>query len=353
MDSFKKIEQPDSLSLIEEKALKFSPDKMEKDPEFKDWLEKMSLDDFGNLLHFCFFLAVFQRASDLHFKPYGNKVSVLLRKQGELQEFFSYDIEWYEPLLRILKNWSNLPSYKSGIPLEGRLCFPFHSKELFVRTSIFPTVLGEKVACRILNFRENLLSLDELGMEDSTQNLYTEILRKKKGMVVICGSAGSGKTTTLYASLLWLLQQSRLRQNISTIEDPVEFIIEEFNQTEVNPFIGLTFSQGLRSILRQDPNIIAVGEVRDSETALMAVEAGLTGHLIFTTLHAQGTKKALTRLQEFGASSSTVSMAVTAVLYQELVPKPCPECKKEGCSFCGFTGQKGLTGKFELLALQD
>lgn len=330
-------------------AKNISLKEVKKDSLISRWLEELKEEEIQDLFRFCICLAIFERASDLHFKPYERHISVLLRKEGELEEIFSFNVKWYEQFLRLIKNSAHLPSYKHGIPQEGRLLFPFNDKQLFVRVSIFPTVLGEKVVCRILNFKEGMLTLDELGMSYAIRQTYTDILQNKKGMIIISGPAGSGKTTTLYASLLWLLHQSGASINISTIEDPVEYIIEEFNQTQVNPDIGLTFPQGLRSLLRQDPNILAVGEIRDKETALVALQAGLSGHLIFTTLHAHSAKGVITRLQEFGASQSTINMSVRGILYQELVPKICANCEKSGCEACNYHGSKGRTGKFDIL----
>jgi type II secretory ATPase GspE/PulE/Tfp pilus assembly ATPase PilB-like protein len=329
-----------SLAAVENEAL------------FHEWLKKITEDEVEDILKFSLYLAVFQKASDLHFKPYPDRISALLRKQGELEEVFSFSPVWFEPLLRIMKNWSGLPSYKTGLPQEGRLVLPFEKNELFVRVSFFPTVLGEKVVCRVLNFKDNLMPLEKLGMELPILEKYIEFLKTKTGMVIICGSAGSGKTTTLYASLLWLLRNSERTMNFYTIEDPVEYIVDEFNQTQVNPMTGLTFASGLRSLLRQDPNVLAVGEIRDSETALIALEAGLTGHLIFATLHAENTKGGLARLEQFGASKTAIQMSVGAVLHQKLVPKQCGFCLGKGCLQCGGKGCQGMTGRFSLEILE-
>jgi len=318
--------------------------------KFDSWLGCLQEENLEELLWFCLNVAVLERASDLHFKPFEKRASVFIRKEGELREIFSFNIAHYETFLRILKNESKLPSYKQGVPQEGRLVFPFQSKELCVRVSIFPTILGEKAACRILNFKENLLALEELGMESHLLTTYKELLQTKKGMIVICGPAGSGKSTTLYASLLWLWKNTQTPLNIATIEDPVEYIVEEFSQTQVNFSTGMTFAQGLRSLLRQDPDVLAVGEIRDAETAVMALQAGLTGHLLLTTLHAPSPEGALKRLEELTGTSKAVSMSVVGVVHQMLVPKICSSCKGNGCALCAQKGKNGMVGKFKILS---
>ena len=330
-------------------ARDLSSQDLKNNKDFIKWFEKINEDSLDKLILFFLYLAILKKASDIHFNPFENHVAVMLRIYGELTEIFNFNINWYDQVLRILKNWSNLASYRIEVPQEGRICVPFDDLTLFVRISFFPTILGEKVVCRVLNFKNNLLKLEELGMNEELLKQYTDVLLNKKGMVVIAGPAGSGKTTTLYATLLWLKDKIENSNNISTIEDPVEFIVEDFNQTQINPTGTLTFPDGLKCLLRQDPNIIAVGEIRDNETALTAMQAGLTGHLIFTTLHASSAKGALKRLEEFGATQSTINMSIIAVLYEKLIPKKCIKCNGKGCQECNNKGNSGLTGEFELL----
>ncbi len=320
--------------------------------DIQNWVYRLGNQDVEKLVEFCFYLTIFQRASDLHIKPNEKEVVVLTRKAGVLSEQFSFSASWYPNFLRLMKQRCNLPPHPSGTILEGRVVFPFEQQPLSLRVSIVPTLFGDKIVFRVLNHHKTLMTLDELGMDANLQERYEEVLSGQNGVVLLCGSAGSGKTTTLYASLLWLFHHAG-KQNIATVEDPVEYVIENVNQTQVNSNSGVSFANAIRAILRQDPNILAIGEIRDPETARVALQAGLAGHLVLTTFHAGNPVHAIARLKEFGASSETLSMSIAAILHQRLTGKSCRECRGAGCDGCGGRGRVGLSAQFDLLLLPD
>jgi type II secretory ATPase GspE/PulE/Tfp pilus assembly ATPase PilB-like protein len=259
------------------------------------------------------------------------------------------------------------------VPLDGRFTARFEDKDVDVRVSTLPTIYGEKVAMRLLHKSGTVVSLQELGFEAEAQEIFRRALKRPYGMVLISGPTGSGKSTTLYAGMSEL---DRVARNITTLEDPVEYHLDRINQVNVNRKAGMTFSSGLRSILRQDPDIIMVGEVRDMETAELAIRSALTGHLVLSTVHANDAPATATRLVDIGIEPYLVTSAVHLVMAQRLVRRVCPHCrteytpdpkavmalmgpdhdgatffKGEGCKQCKGRGYLGRTAIFEMLEI--
>ena len=317
--------------------------------------------------------AVKDRASDIHVEPEEDKVRVRYRIDGILQEVQSLPKHLQSALASRLKVMAKMDIAQTRNPQDGRIQLKIESKNLDLRVSSFPTVHGENIVLRILDKSSVLLGLEELGFLKKDLQDFQKIIRRPNGIILVTGPTGSGKTTTLYSSLSTINSADR---NIITIEDPVEYQIPLIRQTQVNPQAGLTFANGLRSILRQDPDIIMVGEVRDKETAEIAIQASLTGHLVFSTLHTNDAASSLTRLMDMGLEPFLVASSIIAILAQRLVRVICPSCKEKytpspevikdlkingkidfyrgkGCGKCKSTGLSGRTGIYELLLLND
>ena len=273
---------------------------------------------------------------------------------------------------------ANLNIAESRLPQDGRIKIRIGGKPIDIRVSSLPTQLGERIVLRILDKGQLFLSLEEIGMEEDTYKKYIELLERPYGIILVSGPTGSGKTSTLYASL------SRLndgKKNIITVEDPVEYQIAGISQVQAKPSIGLTFAEGLRSILRQDPDIIMVGEIRDEETARIAIQAALTGHLVFSTIHTNDAPSSITRLLDMGIEGYLIASTCIGFMAQRLVRVLCPHCKKkerisisslrslgytkrltkksyeifspQGCDRCMQTGYWGRTGVYELLVIEE
>ncbi|MBC7325873.1 MAG: type II/IV secretion system protein, partial [Moorella sp. (in: Bacteria)] len=259
------------------------------------------------------------------------------------------------------------------LPQDGRIQLKLDSAPVDVRVATMPTVWGEKVVCRLLDARRGVLDLDKLGFSPCNLERFKRLISRPHGLVLVTGPTGSGKTTTLYAALNYINDR---RRNIVTLEDPVEYLLPGISQTAVNPRAGLTFSSGLRALLRQDPNVIMVGEIRDQETAAMAVRAAVTGHLVFSTLHTSDAPGALTRLMDMGVDPYLVAAAVAGVVSQRLLRVICPECREgyvlgdeypegralnlpvgttlrrgRGCPSCRHTGYRGRQAVHEVMAV--
>jgi type II secretory ATPase GspE/PulE/Tfp pilus assembly ATPase PilB-like protein len=317
--------------------------------------------------------AVQKKASDIHFEPSGEKLRVRLRIDGFMTEISSSPFHLHSPIVSRIKVMSDMDIAESRLPQDGRFDFNFEGRTIDVRVSSFPAMHGEAVVLRLLDKQSMLFSLEELGLSQENLKKFEEIITKPYGIVLVTGPTGSGKTTTLYATLNRI---NSPKQNIITIEDPIEYELTGIRQSHINPKAGLVFSNALRSVLRQDPDVILVGEIRDIDTAKISIEAALTGHLVFSTLHTNDAPGALTRLVDMGVESFLVSSSTVAVIAQRLVRKICPECKAEiqipdefkvffdslkikkiykgkGCRACGGTGFSGRSGMFELLAIND
>ncbi|MDD5005472.1 MAG: ATPase, T2SS/T4P/T4SS family [Candidatus Omnitrophica bacterium] len=317
--------------------------------------------------------AVKDRASDIHIEPEEDKVRIRYRIDGILHEIQNIPKHLQSVLASRIKVMANMDIAETRNPQDGRIQLKMENKNLDLRISSFPTVHGENLVLRILDKTSVLLGLPELGFSSKDLKNFEKAIKQPNGIVLVTGPTGSGKTTTLYAALSTI---NSVEKNIITIEDPVEYEIPMIRQTQVNPKAGLTFANGLRSILRQDPDIVMVGEIRDRETADIAVRASLTGHLVFSTLHTNDAAGALTRLLDMGIEPFLISSSVLAILAQRLVRVICPNCKEKyvpseevisdlkltqkidfyrgkGCMRCKNTGFSGRIGIFELLVMNE
>ncbi len=315
------------------------------------------------------------RASDIHVEPFEKRIRIRYRVDGVLQERASFDRELHGPLSSRLKIMAGMDIAEKRKPQDGRIDFRGGSRAIDIRTSVLPGSHGETVVMRLLDKERNLLSLEALGFVGDDRVRFERTIKRPNGIFLVTGPTGSGKTTTLYAALK---QLNRSDVKIITAEDPVEFNIAGINQCQVRSGIGLTFARILRAMLRQAPNVILVGEIRDRETAEIAVQAALTGHLVFSTLHTNDAPSALTRLIDMGVKPFLVSAAIQAVLAQRLVRVLCPECKEpyepseseirtlaltaeqaagvrlhaaKGCAACDNKGYRGRIGIFEMMEM--
>jgi len=326
--------------------------------------------------------AVTSRASDVHIEPQEDRVRVRYRIDGILYDRLSLPKSVQESVLSRIKILSEMKIDEHRTPQDGRFNFRVEDKEVDLRISVLPTVFGEKIVMRLLRKSGGVPSFQELGLTGvSLKNLETAML-KPHGIITVVGPTGSGKTTTLYSVLNKL---NTTRVNIMTLEDPVEYQMPGINQVQINPAVGLTFATGLRSFLRQDPNVILVGEIRDQETTDLAIQAALTGHLVFSTLHTSNAAGALPRLIDLGAERFLLASTMTAILGQRIVRKICDHCKVsyvplpqivaeikaalgnlfptvngelklykgKGCEDCGSSGYLGRVGIFETLPVTD
>jgi len=314
-------------------------------------------------------------ASDIHVEPYEKYLRIRFRLDGVLKEISKQPIETSRALISRLKIMADLDIAEKRRPQDGRIRVKEGGRVVDIRVSSLPTDFGEKIVLRILDKTQLKLDLSVLGFDDLELALFQKTIRLPYGMILVTGPTGSGKTTTLYAALSSINAPG---VNITTIEDPIEYNLAGINQTQVRSDIGLTFAAILRSILRQDPNIIMVGEIRDGETAQIAIRAALTGHLVFSTLHTNDAPSALTRLVDMGVEPFLVASSVRMILAQRLLRKVCPDCsgpielrteeraqlqlgedpqvsfhKGCGCSNCNHTGYRGRRAVYELLSIQD
>ncbi len=290
------------------------------------------------------------RASDVHLEPRAEVLQIRQRVDGFLVPVGSVSKEEMYPLISRLKVMGNLDIGEKRLPQDGALTVTHRGERVDVRVSSMPTLYGEKLVLRLLRNRPEQMSLAELGMEEEEQKRLTEIIRRPGGLILVTGPTGAGKTTSLYAILQEL---NREEVNVVTLEDPVEFQLAGVNQIQVNNKAGLTFSRGLRAVLRQDPNIIMVGEIRDAETADIAIRAALTGHLVLSTLHTVDACSSITRLLDMGIEPYRIASALTGVVAQRLVRLICQKCKGKGCDDCRQMGFKNRTGVFEILSVKE
>lgn len=315
--------------------------------------------------------AIKNRASDIHIEPFENHIKIRFRVDGELHEVMRAARETLSAIVTRIKIMSGLNIAERRLPQDGRVMITVDNKDVDLRVSILPTVFGEKIVMRILNRSNFLISMEQLGLAGEEFNIVKNLIHNPYGVILVTGPTGSGKSTTLYTLLNEL---NTVEKNIITIEDPVEYMMEGINQVNVNNKTGLTFAAGLRSVLRQDPDIIMVGEIRDSETAEIAMRAAITGHLVLSTLHTNDAPSSVTRLMDMGIQPFIVSSSITACIAQRLVRKICPQCRVEydastiektllgipenqqyklykgtGCSYCNHTGYYSRTGIFEIM----
>jgi general secretion pathway protein E len=319
--------------------------------------------------------AIKERASDIHIEPFEREVRVRYRIDGVLYEKLTVPKSQQAAITSRIKIMANLNIAEHRLPQDGRIKIRLSGKEIDIRVSVIPIAHGERVVMRILEKGTFLFSLERLGMDKHDYNLFDKLITSSHGIILVTGPTGSGKSTTLYAGLQRLCSPEL---NIITVEDPIEYQISGVGQIQVRPKIGLTFAAGLRSILRQDPDVILVGEIRDLETADMAIQASLTGHLVFSTLHTNDSAGAITRLVNMGIEPFLVSSSTIAIMAQRLVRNICKYCKEEyepelesllelgltegeaegktafrgcGCEKCQGRGYFGRTGIFELLVM--
>jgi general secretion pathway protein E len=320
-----------------------------------------------------FYQALKRRASDIHIETHEKKGEVRFRIDGVLSKHIDLDKSIINLVISRIKVISNLDIAEKRLPQDGRTQIKIAGKALDVRVSILPTYHGERVVMRLLMQAASIPGLEELGFNAATTKRFDELLKFSHGIILVTGPTGSGKSTTLHS---FLQQLAGPQNNVMSIEDPVEYDAQHVSQIAVNSKIGLTFAEGLRSILRQDPDIILVGEIRDSETAQIAIQAAMTGHLVFATLHTNTSTSALTRLIDMGVDKFMVTSTLLGVLAQRLVRKVCMECRElqtinpidahdlalpmdtivatsTGCSVCGGTGYHGRIGVGELLLIDE
>ena len=319
--------------------------------------------------------AVKERASDIHIEPTDTTLRVRYRIDGALREFFSFPFKTHALLVSRIKIMSDLDIAERRIPQDGRIKYVEGNKEYDLRVSTLPTVIGEKIVMRILDRSSVIVDIKSLGFSTHNLDRYSKLYHQSYGMILVTGPTGSGKTTTLYSTLTGL---NKITENIITVEDPVEYRLDGINQVQINPKAGLSFAAGLRSILRQDPNIVMLGEIRDGETADIAIRAALTGHLVLSTLHTNDSAGAVSRLIDMGVAPFLVSSSVLGIIAQRLVRVICPECKEayqlekdsvesefmgdtykegmfiyrgKGCPNCGGTGYRGRLAIHEVLPI--
>ncbi len=313
------------------------------------------------------------KASDIHIEPFEHSVKVRYRIDGDLQLRVEFPIESYSAICARLKIISGINIAERRIPQDGRIGMTINGTEYDFRVSTLPTIHGEKFVIRILDKTSFNFTRSELGFTPEENVIVDKILANSYGIVLLTGPTGSGKSTTLYS---FLKEINRPSVNVITVEDPVEYTLAGVNQMQVNPKINLTFASALRSILRQDPDIIMIGEIRDEDTAEIAVRAAITGHLVFSTLHTNDALGAIIRLEDMGVTDYLVADALVGVISQRLVKKLCPACKKryktteaemkllgldepisifkpQGCQFCNHTGYKGRTAVHEIMYMND
>ena len=317
--------------------------------------------------------AVRTKASDVHIEPFEDRLSVRLRVDGVMREVLTPSRRVAPLLVSRIKVMARLDIAEKRVPQDGRVSLSLGGRPIDVRVSTLPARYGERVVMRLLDKESARLDLDDLGMPVAMLDTLKKVLKQPNGIVLVTGPTGSGKTTTLYAALTLLNEQSR---NILTVEDPIEYGLDGVGQTQVNTKVGMTFAAGLRAILRQDPDIVMIGEIRDGETAQIAVQASLTGHLVLSTVHTNSAAAAVTRLRDMGVEPFLLSSTLTAVVAQRLVRRLCPHCKSsyrpdaaeldllgleanqvdvlyraEGCDHCNDQGYEGRLGIYEIIEM--
>jgi len=323
--------------------------------------------------------AIKESASDIHIETFENALQIRFRVDGILREVLKPNRKLASLLVSRIKVMAKLDIAEKRIPQDGRISLRIGGRAVDVRVSTMPTGHGERVVLRLLDKNAARLDLEELGMTDVNRRTFSKLIDKPHGIILVTGPTGSGKSTTLYAGLTQVDEKER---NILTVEDPIEFAIEGIGQTQVNTKVDMTFARGLRAILRQDPDVVMVGEIRDLETAQIGVQASLTGHLVLSTLHTNTAAGAITRMEDMGVEPFLLSSSLLGVLAQRLVRTLCPHCRvshlpdeeecallnlpqdnslkeqrfiyrAKGCAECNFKGYRGRTGIHELLVVDD
>ena len=363
--------------IIEDMSIENLDQIAEELEEPKDLLDISDEAPIIRLVNSMLFQAVKRRASDIHIEPFERELVVRYRIDGILYNVLTPPKRVQNSINSRVKIMAGMDIAERRLPQDGRIRVKIAGRDIDIRVSVIPTTHGERVVMRLLDKTSLMLDLDDIGLSGEKLELFSKIITRSNGIILVTGPTGSGKTTTLYAAL------NRINfpdKNIITVEDPIEYQIKGIGQMQVNPKINLTFASGLRSILRQDPDVIMVGEIRDTETAEIAIQASLTGHLVFSTLHTNDAAGAVTRLLDMGIEPFLVSSSVCGILAQRLVRVLCDNCripynpskeeltelglnyrilgekvffKSNGCSKCMGTGFKGRTGIFELFVVDD
>ncbi len=300
--------------------------------------------------------AIEENASDIHFEVYKNKAVLRFRIDGKLHTISGPDIKMYPAVISRIKILSELDISEKRLPQDGKTAFFFENRNIDIRVSIIPAIYGENAVLRILDKEKSVLTLEAIGLSQDNIEFIKKEVRKPQGLFLVTGPTGSGKTTTLYAILQYIKQ---FDNKILTIEDPVEYQMDGISQVQVHSEIGLTFSSGLRSFLRHDPDIIMVGEIRDKETAEIAIRAALTGHLVLSTIHTNNSAGTITRFIDMDIPAYLLTATIHVIAAQRLVRKICPHCRTEidsgyigkGCINCGKTGYSGRTALFEIMKM--
>jgi general secretion pathway protein E len=329
---------------------------MQELPAVEDLLEASDDAPIIRMLNALLTQAARDGASDIHIEPYERHSSVRFRVDGTLREVVQPNRALHAALISRLKIMAELDIAEKRLPQDGRISLRIGTRAVDVRVSTIPSAHGERAVLRLLDKSETRISLESVGMTGDTLERFLNLIEQPHGIILVTGPTGSGKTTTLYAALSRL---DATTSNIMTVEDPIEYELHGVGQTQVNPKIDLDFAKALRAILRQDPDVIMIGEIRDHETAQIAVQASLTGHLVLATLHTNDAASAVTRLTDMGIEPFLLSSSLLGVLGQRLVRKLCEYCKVEvegvarGCQHCGYTGYHGRTGIFELMVADE
>jgi general secretion pathway protein E len=347
----------------------------ERVPETEDLLEQEDDAPIIRLINAILSEAVKENASDIHIETFEKRLVIRFRVDGILREVVQPRRELAALLVSRIKVMAKLDIAEKRIPQDGRISLRVAGREVDIRVSTLPSSAGERVVLRLLDKQAGRLTLRHLGMSPRDMDLMQDTVKKPHGILLVTGPTGSGKTTTLYASLVTLNDRTR---NILTVEDPIEYHLEGIGQTQVNSKVDMTFARGLRAILRQDPDVVMVGEIRDRETAEIAVQSSLTGHLVLSTLHTNSAIGAITRLVDMGIEPFLLSSSLLGVLAQRLVRVLCPHCKlsctadaaetavlggdpaqpptlhrAQGCPECRQLGYRGRTGIYELVVFDD
>jgi general secretion pathway protein E len=328
-------------------------------PAVEDLLETADDAPIIRMLNALLTQAAKDGASDIHIEPYERSSAVRFRVDGTLREVVEPNRALHAALISRLKIMAELDIAEKRLPQDGRISLRIGGRAIDVRVSTLPSAHGERAVLRLLDKTESSFTLEGLGMSGEVLAAFDRLIHQAHGIVLVTGPTGSGKTTTLYASLSRI---DSATTNILTVEDPVEYELPGIGQTQVNPKIDLTFAKALRAILRQDPDVIMIGEIRDFETAQIAIQASLTGHLVLATLHTNDAPSAVTRLIDMGVEPYLLSSSLLGVQAQRLVRKLCTACRRQdstgrwhpvGCPVCGRSGYKGRTGVYELMIADD
>jgi general secretion pathway protein E len=332
---------------------------MQELPAVEDLLEAADDAPIIRMLNALLTQGVRDGASDIHIEPYERSSAVRFRVDGTLREVVQPNKALHAALISRLKIMAELDISEKRLPQDGRISLRLGTRAIDVRVSTLPGAHGERAVLRLLDKTEARFSLEALGMSGEVLQGFDRLIRQPHGIVLVTGPTGSGKSTTLYASLA---RMDTATTNVLTVEDPIEYELPGIGQTQVNAKIDLTFAKALRAILRQDPDVIMIGEIRDYETAQIAIQASLTGHLVLATLHTNDAPSAVTRLTDMGVEPFLLSSSLLGVLAQRLVRQLCTACRRQdaqglwhavGCPACGHTGYKGRTGVYELMTADE